>query len=282
MILSPSFRLSELTLHELQQAGVREEVVSALQAKKGAHFRKRELLDILGGLGPHRPSPQESELILRLSQQSLLRLERIIPSRTVREWADALIFALVIALLVRSFLFAPFKIPSGSMIPTIAVGDHIFATMYSYGLHIPLTDVRLFPQPVERGEIVIFPFPGDPSVDYIKRAIGLPGDTVEVQGRTVLVNGKPLDEPYAYYDPAKEQMYGVKCEGLRYCGPLTVPPGHLFMMGDNRLDSADSRVWGFVDENTVKGRGRVIYWSHDPREGLFSGYRLTRIGSLLR
>jgi signal peptidase I len=100
----------------------------------------------------------------------------------------------------------------------------------------------------------------------------------------VLVNGKALDEPYAYYDPVRISVFGAKCEGLAFCGPVRVPPGHLFVMGDNRLDSADSRVWGFVDESTVKGKGRIIYWSHDPAKELFapSGYRLDRLGSLLR
>lgn len=280
MIFSPSFRLSDLTLRELRHAGVRDEVIKTLQSRRNQRsYAKPELLALLDGVA--HLEPDEAQVILKMSRQSFLRLERVIPNRTVREWADALIFAFVIAMIVRSFLFAPFKIPSGSMIPTIEVGDHIFATMYSYGLHIPFTDVRLFGQSPERGDIVIFPFPGDPSVDYIKRVIAKGGETLEVRGREVWVNGKPLDEPYAYIDPGKEAVFGVKCEGLRYCGPLTVPPGHLFVMGDNRLDSADSRVWGFVDEDTVKGRGRIIYWSHDPREGLLSGYRLGRLGTLL-
>jgi signal peptidase I len=280
MIFSPSFRLSDLTLQELRHAGVRDEVIKSLQTKrnKGA-YAKPEFLALLEGVS--RLEPDEAQLILKLSRQSLLRLERIIPNRAVREWADALIFAFVIAMLVRTFLFAPFKIPSASMVNTIEVGDHIFATMYSYGLHIPFTDVRLFPNTPQRGEIVIFPFPGDPSIDYIKRVVATGGETLEVRGRTVFVNGKALDEPYVYYDSTRAAGFGESCEGLRYCGPLTVPPHHLFVMGDNRLDSADSRVWGFVDEDTVKGRGRIIYWSHDPREGLFSGYRFTRLGTFL-
>jgi signal peptidase I len=281
MILSPSFRLSDATLDELRQAGVREDVLRSLNGKKRkSTYNKPEFLLLLSGAG--RLTAEETEVILKLSRQSLLRLERVIPNRTLREWADALIFALVIALAVRSFLFAPFKIPSGSMVPTIEVGDHIFATMYSYGLHVPFMDARVFAQPIERGDIVIFPFPGDPSVDYIKRVVAKGGETVEVRGRQVLIDGKPLDEPYAYYDPAKESAFGVRCDGLRYCGPVLVPRGRVFVMGDNRLDSADSRVWGFVEEDTIKGRGRIIYWSHDPRETLLGGYRLTRIGSLLR
>jgi signal peptidase I len=280
MFFSPTFRLSDLTLQELKHAGLRDEVVKVLQSKraKGAVDKPR-MLALLNGVA--KLEPDEAQLILKMSRQSLLRLERVIPNRAVREWADALIFAFVIAMIVRSFIFAPFKIPSASMVPTINVGDHIFATMYSYGLHIPLTNIRLFGQSPERGDIVIFPYPNDPSVDYIKRVIAKGGETVEVRGKEVLVNGKVLDEPYANFDPVKLAAFGAKCEGAPFCGPFTVKPGHLFVMGDNRLDSADSRFWGTVDETTVKGRGRIIYWSHDPDAGLFGGYRFGRIGSLL-
>jgi|SRR5579863_10016602 signal peptidase I len=284
MVMRRTYQLSPQTLTDLREAGIRPAVLNALQSKTGSSvFHKEELQRVLAGLGPS-PTAEEVDLIRKYSQRSYLHLERIIPNRGLREWLDAAIFAVVIALIVRTFLFAPFKIPSSSMVPTIQVGDHIFATMFSYGIPVPFTDYKLFPQPVQRGEIVIFPYPKDPSVDYIKRVIGLPGDTVEVQGKTVLINGKPLDEPYAYYEPSREGLFGVKCDGLAFCGPLVVPPGHIFVMGDNRLDSADSRVWGFVEESTIKGRGRIIYWSHDPREDLFSpaGYRLTRIGMLLR
>ena len=278
MFFSPTFRLSDLTLQELRHAGLRDEVLKALHSKRGkggATLAKPQMLALLSGM--NRLEPDEAQLILKMSRQSLLRLERIIPNRAVREWADALIFAFVIAMLVRSFLFAPFKIPSASMVPTINVGDHIFATMYSYGLHVPFTDIRLFGQTPERGDIIIFPYPNDPSVDYIKRVIAKGGETVEIRGKDVAVDGKVLDEPYANFDPAKLAAYGAKCDAP-YCGPLKVPPGHLFVMGDNRLDSA---YWGTVDETTVKGRGRIIYWSHNPDAGLFSGYRFGRIGSLL-
>jgi signal peptidase I len=284
MVLRRTYQLSAETVSDLKQAGVRPAVITALESKSGASvYRNEEFLSVLAGIAPS-PTPEEADFIRKYSRLSYLRLERIIPNRGVREWLDAAVFALVIALVVRTFLFAPFKIPSSSMVPTIQVGDHIFATMFSYGVPIPFTDDKLFPQPVSRGDIVIFPYPKDPSVDYIKRVVGLPGETLEVQGKTVLINGKPLDEPYAYYEPTREGIFGVKCDGLAFCGPLTIPPGHIFVMGDNRLDSADSRVWGFVDTRTIKGKGRIVYWSHDPREDLFSpdGYRLSRIGSLLR
>jgi len=214
-------------------------------------------------------------------RRSLLRLERIIPHRATREWVEALIIALAVAVVFRTFLFAPFKIPSGSMIPTIRIGDHLFASKFSYGLPIPFIDARLFAQEVRRGDIVIFPYPLDPSVDYIKRVIGTGGETVEMRGRTVYIDGTPLDEPYAYYDPRIVKQFERRGQPLPDYGPVTVPEGKLFVMGDNRLNSADSRVWGFVDVDDVIGEGLIVYWSHDPRAGLLSGYRLGRIGTIL-
>ena len=102
-----------------------------------------------------------------------MRLDLLIPNRTIREWTEALIFAVVVATFVRTYFFAPFQIPSGSMLPTIQIGDHIFASMYTYGSPIPFSDIKLFKKPVKRGDIVIFPYPQDPSIDYIKRAVGL-------------------------------------------------------------------------------------------------------------
>jgi signal peptidase I len=276
MVFRRAFQLSEQTLKDLKETGIRPAVLSALQAKmRGSVYGQEEFHQVLAGLGPS-PTPEEADAILKYCRLSLLRLERIIPNRGLREWLDAAVFALVIALLVRTFLFAPFKIPSSSMVPTIQVGDHIFATMFSYGIPVPFTDIKLFPQPIERDDIVIFPYPGDPSVDYIKRVIAVGGDTVEIEGTVVKVNGKASEVPFAHYDGAAE------CG--QFCAVQTVPPGHLLVMGDNRSNSMDSRFWGYVDERTVKGKGRIVYWSHDPNEGLFSlsGYRFGRIGHLLR
>jgi signal peptidase I len=199
----------------------------------------------------------------------------------VREWVDALVFAIVIAAVVRTFLIAPFKIPSGSMYPTIEVGDHIFATMFDYGIPVPFTDIKLGRQEIQRGDIVIFPFPSDPDIDYIKRVVGRGGETVEMKGEQVYIDGKPLAEPYAWYDPHVVNARRLNGQAPPNFGPIRVPPGKLFVMGDNRYNSSDSRFWGFVDEKTVKGRGWVIYFSHDPGKGWFSGYRIGRIASQL-
>ena len=276
------FELSEPALADMEQSGLDTRLVNALRHQEvRGPLSREQLLEVLGRATRKPVTPQEKRVVLRHARLGLLRLERFIPHRGTREWVEAALFALVVALVVRTFLFAPFKIPSGSMIPTIEVGDHIFATMYSYGIPVPFTQVKLFPQEIERGDIVIFPYPLDPSIDYIKRVIARGGETVEVRGTQVLVDGRPLDEPYAVYDPgvmAQRERDGA--ELLRY-GPVRVPEGHLFEMGDNRLNSSDSRVWGFVDARTVKGEGQIIYWSHDPHAGLLGGYRWGRIGTLL-
>ncbi|MBQ32270.1 MAG: signal peptidase I [Deltaproteobacteria bacterium] len=204
----------------------------------------------------------------------------MIPNRTVREWVEALLFALIVAGIVRTYVIAPFKIPSGSMIPTIQIGDHIFASMYSYGAWLPFTDDKLLAQPVKRGDIVIFPYPRDPSIDYIKRTVGLPGETLEIREDQVFINGEPLDEPYAYFEG--KQRLALGGDRISNFGPITIPEDRLFVMGDNRYNSADSRFWGFLDAQQVMGKGRFIYWHHDPRESLFSGYQLDRVFGTLQ
>ncbi|HKJ00285.1 MAG TPA: signal peptidase I [bacterium] len=276
-----SYRVSDFALEELKEAGLGEVALASLRTCRGQTFGSRAFKERLEQLGPKKLDEAERKLIRKYTQLSLLRLERAIPNRAMREWVDALVFAVVIAAIVRTFIIAPFKIPSGSMYPTIAVGDHIFAEMFSYGIPVPFTDTKLDPQPVRRGDIVIFPYPENPSVDYIKRVIGLGGDTVEMRGEQVYINGKPLNEPYAYYDPQVLRARQLAGQPPAHFGPVTVPKGHLFMMGDNRFNSSDSRYWGFVDERTVMGKGWVIYFSHDPDVGWFSGYRLGRIGEVL-
>ena len=198
---------------------------------------------------------------------------------------EALIFALVVAAIVRTYMFAPFQIPSGSMLPTIQIGDHIFASMYSYGSPIPFTNIKLFRKPILRGDIVIFPYPRDPSIDYIKRVIGLSGETLEIRDDQVYIDGVQLQESYACYNPPECDMKPTVINRPLYpvsnFGPVSIPEGKLFVMGDNRYNSADSRFWGFVDIQSVVGKAQMIYWSHDPRESYFSGYQLGRIFTFL-
>jgi signal peptidase I len=164
----------------------------------------------------------------------------------LREYAEVLIIAVLLALVIRTFVVQAFKIPSGSMLPTLQIGDHILVNKFLYGL-----------RPIQRGDIIVFKFPQDESRDFIKRVIGLPGETVEIRGRQVLVDDKPLEEPYAAYI---DSPLASALDRDRY-GPVTVPAGKLFMLGDNRDQSMDSRVWGFLDVGKVKGKAFIVYFS---------------------
>lgn len=192
---------------------------------------------------------------------------------TAREYAEAIIVAAVLAMFIRTFVVQAFKIPSGSMEQTLLVGDHILVSKFIYGTKIPLTDTKVFPltQP-KRGDVIVFVYPVDPSKDFIKRIIGVPGDVVQVTGTQVLVNGKRMEEPYAIYDQQPS-------EPRENFGPVTVPQGSYFVMGDNRDKSYDSRYWGFVKESKIKGRALVLYWSWDSSN---FGVRWRRLGHLIR
>ena len=162
----------------------------------------------------------------------------------LREYAEALIIAILLALVIRAFVVQAFKIPSGSMLATLQIGDHILVNKFLYYLTGP-----------QRGEVIVFKFPQDESRDFIKRVIGLPGETVEVLGKQVLVNGVALREPYAVYGDLPGGME------RRHVGPLVVPQGRLFVMGDNRDHSMDSREWGFLEITKIKGKAFMIYFS---------------------
>ena len=270
-----TYKLSQKSLNSLRKHGLSDDAVRNLESLEERVFDSADtFLERVYALPLAGEFRQKESLILRQAK-GYFRLDRMIPNRTVREWVEALLFALIVAGIVRTYIVAPFKIPSGSMIPAIQIGDHIFASMYSYGAWLPFTDDKLLAQPVERGDIVIFPYPRDPSIDYIKRAVGLPGETLEIREDQVFINGAPLDEPYAYFEG--KQRLALGGERISNFGPITIPEDRLFMMGDNRYNSADSRFWGFVDLRQVMGKGRFIYWSHDPRESLFSGYQLDRV-----
>lgn len=284
-MLGKAYMLGKPELAALKGEGLPPDLIQSLETLMGRRFRsKKELLTALEGLG-HRLDRPQIKRILHSTSLGWLGLDRLIPDRPSREWVEALVFALVAAFLViRPFIAAPFVIPTSSMVPTIAVGDHIFATMFNYGLWNPLGHEKLFPQPVERGDVIIFPFPLNPDLDYIKRVVGLAGEEVEVRDNRALINGKPLDEPYVYMDQeilSEYQRRGITPR-LANFGPVKVPAGHVFVMGDNRLNSEDGRAWGFVPIPSIKGRGQIIYWSHNPESGLFSDYRFDRIGTLVR
>jgi len=279
-----TYKLSEKSLNKLHKKGISEAALNDLAEMENLVFSSQEtFLGRVSKLSQAKEIMEKEDDLLKAAK-GFMRLDLLIPNRTIREWTEALIFAVVVATIVRTYFFAPFQIPSGSMLPTIQIGDHIFASMYTYGSPIPFTDIKLFIKPVKRGDIVIFPYPQDPSIDYIKRAVGLPGETLEIRNDQVFINGEPLDEPYAYFEPnerkSRQAQRLTAAPSSRY-GPVKIPQGKLFAMGDNRYNSADSRFWGFVDIDTITGKGQIIYWSHDPDESIFSGYRFERIFDFL-
>ena len=196
----------------------------------------------------------------------------------LRDWTEALFVAAILALIIRTFIIQAFKIPSGSMEDTLLIGDHLLVNKFIYGLQIPGIDGRFLTiREPQLGDIVVFEFPEDRDKsfwakrDFIKRIIGLPGDTVEVRAKKVLVNGKLLVTPEAVYKD------GTLLPGGRDNMPaVKVPAGHYFMMGDNRDRSYDSRFWGFVSNAEIKGLAFIKYWSWDsdqfrPRWGRIGG-----------
>ncbi|MBW1681782.1 MAG: signal peptidase I [Deltaproteobacteria bacterium] len=178
----------------------------------------------------------------------------------LREYAEAAVIAVILALFIRTFVVQAFKIPSGSMEPTLLVGDHILVNKFIYGVKIPWIRKTLIPVSSPRhGDVVVFIYPLDKSKDFIKRVIGLPGDRIEIVDRTIYINGKPFDDKYGYYGPGQRSAPGYTRKD--HFGPVTVPEGHVFVMGDNRNHSYDSRFWGFVPLSAVKGKAFIIYWS---------------------
>lgn len=177
-----------------------------------------------------------------------------------REYLEAAVIAVILALFIRTFAVQAFKIPSGSMEPTLLVGDHILVNKFLYGIKIPFINKTLIPiSRPQRDDVIVFIYPVDTSKDFIKRVIGLPGEKIEIIGKKIYINGKPLRDKYGFYSD-----YGKNSQQLQdkyHMKPITVPEGHLFVMGDNRNHSYDSRFWGFVPLSSVKGKAFIIYWS---------------------
>lgn len=186
-----------------------------------------------------------------------------------REYLESIVVAVVLALFIRTFAVQAFKIPTGSMEPNLLIGDHLLVNKLVYSPSFgPLEDTLLGKRAIERGHVVVFKFPEDPTRDFIKRVIGLPGETVEIRNKLVYVNGTPLEEPYAHFIEAPlrpdDPEFGHGGDGLRdHWGPHTVPAGQLLVLGDNRDNSRDSRFWGFLPVDQVKGRALVVYWSYE-------------------
>lgn len=195
----------------------------------------------------------------------------------MREYAEAIIVALVLAMFIRTFVVQAFKIPSGSMEPTLLIGDHLLVSKFSYGVRNPFNgQVWVSLGEPSRYDVVVFKYPKNPSQDYIKRVIGLPGESVEIREKVVYINGKPLDDAKAVF--RDDSNYPASKEPRDNFGPVTVGPNELFVMGDNRDNSHDSRFWGMVETTALKGKAFIIYWSWDRDE---TAVRWTRLGNVI-
>lgn len=209
----------------------------------------------------------------------------------VREYFESLVIAVVLALFVRTFVVQAFKIPTGSMEQNLLIGDHLLVNKFAFGPALSWAERRLLPiREIHRLDVIVFKYPEEPERDFIKRVIGLPGETIELRNKRVYVDGRRLDEPYVFYledpPPLPEDMSlssdlaGISSDPRVQYGPVTVPAGHYFVMGDNRDNSQDSRYWGFLPRENVKGKALVIYWSYAAESGTM--FNATRWGRILR
>ncbi len=188
----------------------------------------------------------------------------------VREYYEAILVAVIFTLFARTFVAQAFKIPSGSMEDNLLIGDHLFVNKFIYAPHWSTPLDRLMPyRNIRRGDVVVFKYPQDPERDFIKRAVGIPGDALEMRNKVLFINGKQEVNPYAIHkDPVTYPNSPFVPEQARLrdnWGPVTVPPGFVFCMGDNRDNSYDSRYWGPVPRDYFKGRALFIYWSYEAK-----------------
>ncbi len=186
---------------------------------------------------------------------------------TVREYFESIVIAVILAMFIRTFVVQAFKIPTGSMENNLLIGDHLLVNKFVFGPTESRVERALLPvRDIRRGDVVVFKFPEEPERDFIKRVIGLPGETLELRNKKVYINGKPLNEPYVHFlePPASPSaLHEVTSFDVREnYGPVTVPANQYFVMGDNRDNSQDSRYWGFLPRDYIKGRAMMVYWSY--------------------
>ena len=204
-----------------------------------------------------------------------------------REYLEAIVIAVILALFVRTWMVQAFTIPTGSMEHNLLVGDYLLVNKFVFGPALSDAEQSVLPKTeVARGDIVVFKFPLDPKRDFIKRIIGLPGETLEVRDKQVHINGVALDEPYLAEHARRLGPGEEAVNGRDNHGPVTIPDGHYFAMGDNRDDSEDSRFWGPLPVDHIKGKAVVIYWSYDagppiviPEPGLGAAVRRAASGA---
>ena len=194
-----------------------------------------------------------------------------------REYAESIVIAILLALVIRTFIVQAFKIPSGSMEDTLAIGDHLLVNKFIYGSKIPLTDKRVLKiRDPRQGDVIVFEYPEDPSKDFIKRVVGVPGDVVEVKAKRVYVNGKIYDNPHEVHK--ENEIIPPEANPRDFKAPITVPANCYFVMGDNRDRSYDSRFWGCVPMGKIKGLAFIKYWSWDSEK---VRVRFSSIGKLI-
>jgi signal peptidase I len=184
---------------------------------------------------------------------------------TIREYFESIVIAVILALFVRTWVVQAFKIPTGSMENNLLIGDHLLVNKFVFGPTASSVERMLLPvRDPRRGDVVVFKYPHEPDRDFIKRVIGLPGETLELRSKKVYVNGQALDEPYVHFlEPASDAQEVTSSDVRERYGPVRVPGGHYFVMGDNRDNSQDSRYWGFLPRDFIKGRALLIYWSYE-------------------
>jgi signal peptidase I len=189
---------------------------------------------------------------------------------TLREYFESVCVAVILALFIRTFVVQAFKIPTPSMDPNLLVGDHLLVNKMLYSPTATALEGLLVPaRPIRRNDVVVFKYPGEPERDFIKRVIGLPGETIRIENKQIYIDGELLEEPLAYFaHPPGEPELGILVDSRRDNMPdMVVPEDHYFVMGDNRDNSHDSRFWGVLPADLVKGRALVVYWSYDaPKE----------------
>jgi signal peptidase I len=312
--------------HSRQQRRARSEARHLIDEARGILRRKRDEIpdavhrDIEGAIAEVEGALASGDL--ESSREALSKLDEKIDEHlkfarksSLREYVESIGVAVTIALLLRAFVVEAFQIPSGSMIPTLEVGDHIFVSKFAYGIGIPFTNKKIlkYGQP-KRGDVIVFKFPKQQEIDYIKRVVALPGETIEVRRNEVFIDGRPMPREEVkgsctYQEgPASgsfqecerwvEQLDGRGHTLFQKPGallsdkpPFKVPQGHVFVMGDNRDNSNDSREWGAVNEELIKGRALIVWWSRGPTSGevsagglkeWFQAIRWSRFFSLVR
>ena len=210
--------------------------------------------------------------------------ERPYRKSTAREYFESICVAVILALFVRTFVVQAFKIPTGSMENNLLIGDHLLVNKFVFAPTLSPLEAALLPiDPIRRGDVIVFKYPEQPDRDFIKRVIGLPGETIELRNKKVYIDGKPLDEPYVHFIFPPDEN-GESASNLpdfdvtRSYGPVMVPERHYFMMGDNRDNSQDSRYWGFMPQEYVKGKALFVYFSFgDGPGGMFRNIRWGRL-----